>query len=154
MNTSDETLPIAARQLNAQECVPMRESLCAPSKVPDADGRLHAFDAELVAEERRGSEDGAHAAGAEGIVGVGLVAEVVPEDEEVAAVRDGGVALRRQRRDQPLQVALRVRDVPQPDLRRVRQRLRGGLLPLLRLLGCLQLRQRLRRGRLLHHPAS
>ena len=43
-NTLNSTLPVEARQLNAQEAIPMRNSLCAPAETPNADGRLYAFD--------------------------------------------------------------------------------------------------------------
>ena len=43
-NTLNSTLPVEARQLNAQEAIPMRNSICAPTETPNADGRLYAHD--------------------------------------------------------------------------------------------------------------
>ena len=43
-NTLNSTLPVEARQLNAQEAIPMRNSICAPTESPNADGRLYAYD--------------------------------------------------------------------------------------------------------------
>ena len=42
-NTMVSTLPVEARQINAMEAVPMRQSLCAPSEVPNADQRLYKY---------------------------------------------------------------------------------------------------------------
>ena len=42
-NTLNSTLPVEARQLNAAEAIPMRNSMCAPTESPNADGRLYKF---------------------------------------------------------------------------------------------------------------
>ena len=38
------TLPVEARQINAMEAVPMRQSLCAPTEKATADARLYKYD--------------------------------------------------------------------------------------------------------------